>query len=179
MANRSPDDIRNALSAMQRGWQQGRAANDGDLTEPGAAGPDGSYDALGNGSSGSGYAGSAGGSLSGEERLVTDDDRTAGQSSGTGAGGNGHGADYGSTGGRDGTGGYGTADSYGVGSVGYPDYASEPDYSDVHWTDVAIRSGVPDGGLRQHHRPGRRQRARRGSGGQPQQRGARLSRGKR
>ncbi len=26
---------------------------------------------------------------------------------------------------------YGTADSYGVGSVGYPDYASEPDYSDA------------------------------------------------
>ena len=130
VANRSPDDIRNALSAMQRGWQQGRAADDGDLTEPGTAGPGGSYDALGNGSSGSGYAGSAGGSLSGEERLVTDDDRTAGQSSGTGgAGGNGHGADYGSTGGRDGTGGYGTADSYGVGSVGYPDYASESDYS--------------------------------------------------
>ena len=28
VANRSPDDIRNALSAMQRGWQQGREARD-------------------------------------------------------------------------------------------------------------------------------------------------------
>ena len=137
VANRSPDDIRNALSAMQRGWQLGRAADDGELTEPGTTRPDGSYDALGNGSSGSGYAGSAGGPRFGDERLVTDDDRTAGQASGagtgtgtgTGTGGNGHGADHGSTGDRDGTGGYGTADSYGVDSVGYPDYASEPDYS--------------------------------------------------
>ncbi|HEY1673659.1 MAG TPA: hypothetical protein VGG50_13150, partial [Streptosporangiaceae bacterium] len=28
VVNRSPDDIRNALSAMQRGWQQGREARD-------------------------------------------------------------------------------------------------------------------------------------------------------
>ena len=126
VANRSPDDIRNALSAMQRGWQQGRAADEGDLTEPGTARPGGTPDALGNGSGGSGYAGSAGGPLPGEERLVTDADRSAAQSSGNGDGaGNGHG----STGGRGGTGGYGTADSYGVGSVGYPDYASEPDHS--------------------------------------------------
>ncbi len=129
VANRSPDDIRNALSAMQRGWQQGRAADEGDLTEPGTARPGGSTpDALGNGSGGSGYAGSADGPLSGEERLVTDADRPAAQSSGNGGGaGNG----YGAAGGRGGTGGYGTADSYGVGSVGYPDYASEPDYSDA------------------------------------------------
>ena len=89
----------------------------------------------------SAYAGSEGGSLSGEERLVTDVDRPAAQSSGNGdaagnggAAGNGHG----STGGRDGADSYGTADSYETAdsygtadSVGYPDYTSEPDYSDT------------------------------------------------
>ncbi|HYY17591.1 MAG TPA: hypothetical protein VE864_02030, partial [Streptosporangiaceae bacterium] len=30
VANRSPDDIRSALSAMQRGWQQGRSVTDDD-----------------------------------------------------------------------------------------------------------------------------------------------------
>ncbi len=142
VANRSPHDIRNALSAMQRGWQQGRAADEGDLTETGTARPGGTPDALGNGSGGSGDAGSAGGSPSGEERLVTDVDRPAAQSSGNGgAAGNGHG----STGGRDGTDSYAAdsyaadsyaADSYGpdsagAGSAGYPDYTPEPDYSDA------------------------------------------------
>lgn len=36
VANRSPDDIRSALSAMQRGWQQGREANEGGAAEGGA-----------------------------------------------------------------------------------------------------------------------------------------------
>ena len=33
VANRSPDDIRSALSAMQRGWQQGRSVT-GEGAEP-------------------------------------------------------------------------------------------------------------------------------------------------
>jgi hypothetical protein len=32
VANRSPDDIRSALSAMQRGWQQGRSVTGDDST---------------------------------------------------------------------------------------------------------------------------------------------------
>ena len=40
VANRSPDDIRSALSAMQRGWQQGRSAagDDGTGTDSVASG---------------------------------------------------------------------------------------------------------------------------------------------
>ena len=39
VANRSPDDIRNALSAMQRGWQQGRSVTgDGAGTDSVASG---------------------------------------------------------------------------------------------------------------------------------------------
>jgi signal transduction histidine kinase len=119
VANRSPDDIRNALSAMQRGWQRAR----GDESSPGQDGaPAASGAYTGNGSLSSG---SDEGTVPGEERLVTDEERTAAQgtnSTGNGsAGGHDYSDDYGS--------GYGTADPYGVGSVGYPDYAAEPDYS--------------------------------------------------
>jgi hypothetical protein len=36
VANRSPDDIRSALSAMQRGWQQGREDGADDYTGTGS-----------------------------------------------------------------------------------------------------------------------------------------------
>ena len=48
VANRSPDDIRIALSAMQRGWQQGRTVNESSSPERGAP----SSGAAGNGAHG-------------------------------------------------------------------------------------------------------------------------------
>ena len=115
VANRSPDDIRNALSAMQRGWQQARA----DQGDPGQDGPSANGAHAGNGSF---PAGPDEGTVPGDERLVTDEERASAPGmNGGGTGGPGYGDGYGS--------GYGTADHYGVGNVGYPDYAAEPDYS--------------------------------------------------
>jgi signal transduction histidine kinase len=115
VANRSPDDIRNTLSAMQRGWQQARADQGG----PGQDGPPANGAHAANDSF---PAGPDEGTVPGDERLVTDEERASapGMSDG-GTGGQGYSDGYGS--------GYGTADRYGVGSVGYPDYAAEPDYS--------------------------------------------------
>jgi hypothetical protein len=45
VVNRSPDDIRNALSAMQRGWQQGRAANEGGSPRQDGASANGAHSA--------------------------------------------------------------------------------------------------------------------------------------
>jgi len=129
VANRSPDDIRTALSAMQHGWQQGRAASEAGVGEPGDTLPGGSPAAFGdspsafNGTGRARHAGPDAGILPGDERLVTDTDEPAapdGGDAGCTPGGNGHGAGYG----RADAGGSGTADDCGVGC---PDYAAEPD----------------------------------------------------
>ena len=112
VANRSPDDIRNALSAMQRGWQQARV---------GESGPDGAPANGTHAGNGSNPAVPDAGTVPGEERLVTDDERASTQGLGGGNGSAG-GQDHGD--GR----GYGTADRYDVSNVGYPDYAAEPGY---------------------------------------------------
>ena len=102
-ANRSPDDIRNALSAMQRGWQHARA---GEQDSPADGATPGS-DAPANGANeaaraiplGPGPAGPDDGTLADEERLAGEDERPAARS--TRSNGNaGHGLDsHGDTGG--------------------------------------------------------------------------------
>jgi signal transduction histidine kinase len=134
VANRSPDDIRNALSAMQRGWQQGRARDQGgpadDVTPRSDAPADGANEATRAIPLGPVSASPDEGTLAGEERLVREDERPAAGSNGNSGNGNaGNGMDsHGDTGGY----GYGsnadsyeTADNYGVGNVGYPDYSTE------------------------------------------------------
>ena len=141
VASRSPDDIRTALSAMQRGWQQGRTVNEGGSPERGTP----SGHAAGNGAHGAHAANGAHGSVPagpdertvpGDERLVTGQERAAAQGTGStgssgddgsagGSGDYGGSPGYGSGGGA----GHGTADGYGVGDVGFPDYSAEPDYS--------------------------------------------------
>ena len=134
VANRSPDDIRNALAAMQRGWQQGRARDQGGPAEdvtPGSDAPaDGANEATRAIPLGPVSASPDEGTLAGEERLVPEDERPATGSNGNSGNGNaGNGMDsHGDSGGY----GYGsnadsyeTADNYGVGNVGYPDYSTE------------------------------------------------------
>ncbi len=136
VANRSPDDIRNALSAMQRGWQHGRAGEQdspADDATPGSDAPaNGANEATRAIPLGPGPAGPDDGTLADEERLAGEDERPAARSNGNA----GHGLDsHGDTGGY----GYGSdaasynyetadnyADNYGVGDVEYPDYSSEP-----------------------------------------------------
>jgi hypothetical protein len=72
VANRSPDDIRNALSAMQRGWQQGRSATEGGTTDDGTGSVASGH--LSSGQTGHGAAGHEGESASDEgNRGGTDD----------------------------------------------------------------------------------------------------------
>ena len=174
VANRSPDDIRNALSAMQRGWQQARADQEGG---PGQDGPPANGAHAANGSF---PAGPDEGTVPGDERLVTDEERvSAEEMSGGGTGGHGYSDGYGS--------GYGTADRYGVGNVGYPDYAAEPGLLRVRRQSgrngprpgFRFHPRVPDGRDGAHRRQRRRHCARRGSGGQQEPRRTGLSRGKR
>ena len=74
VVNRSPDDIRNALSAMQRGWQQGRAANEGGSPEQDGAPANGAHAARG-----SHAGGPDDGTVPGDERLVTNEERATAQ----------------------------------------------------------------------------------------------------
>ena len=173
VANRSPDDIRNALSAMQRGWQQARADQGG----PGQDGPPANGAHAANGSF---PAGPDEGTVPGDERLVTDEERVSAEGmSGGGTGGHGYSDGYGS--------GYGTADRYGVGNVGYPDYAAEPDYSGSGASQDGTGPGRASDSIPAYrtaeteHTADRRRRhcARRGSGGQQEPRRTGLSRGKR
>jgi signal transduction histidine kinase len=127
VANRSPDDIRNALSAMQRGWQQGRADQQRGPELDGTPGGNGAYAA-----SGSLTGGGDEGTVPGEERLVTDEERTSAQGSGSTGNGNGYGG-----GGYSSDAGYGTADPYGVGNVGYPDYSAEPEGETGHEAEAS------------------------------------------
>jgi hypothetical protein len=129
VANRSPDDIRNALSAMQRGWQQGRARGQGgpaDDVTPGSDAPaDGANEATRAIPLGPVSASPDESTRAGEERLVPEDEQPATRSNGNSGNGNAvngmdsHGdADgygYGSNAGD-----YGTADNY-----GYSDYSTE------------------------------------------------------
>ncbi len=79
VVNRSPDGIRNALSAMQRGWQQGRAANEGGSPEQDGAPANGAHAARGN------HAGGPDdGTVPGGERLVTNEERATPQGHGGG-----------------------------------------------------------------------------------------------
>jgi hypothetical protein len=135
VANRSPDDIRNALSAMQRGWQQGRARDQGSPADDGTPGSDAPADRANEAIRaiplGPVSASPDEGTLAGEERPVREDERPAARSIGNSdnanagngmdshgdTGGYGHGSDAGN---------YGTADNYGAGNVGYPDYSTEP-----------------------------------------------------
>jgi signal transduction histidine kinase len=126
VANRSPDDIRNALSAMQRGWQQGRADQGGSPGQDGSSGANRAHAANGN-LTGSGDEGT----VPGEERFVTDEERSSAQGSDGNGNGNGYGGGYSSDAG------YGTADRYGVGNVGYPDYSAEPGGETGHETEAS------------------------------------------
>ena len=100
VANRSPDDIRNALSAMQRGWQQGRARDQGgpDDATPGSDAPaEGVNEASRAIPLGPVSASPDEGTLAGEEGLVREAERPAARSnansgsadSGSGSAGNG------------------------------------------------------------------------------------------
>ena len=80
-ANRSPDDIRNALSAMQRGWQQGRAANEGGSPEQSGAPASGAHTTRG-----SHAGGPDDGTVPGDERLVTNEEQATAQGHGSGNG---------------------------------------------------------------------------------------------
>jgi hypothetical protein len=74
VANRSPDDIRNALSAMQRGWQQGRSVTDGGATDDSTGTGTVASGHLPSGQTGHGAAGDEGESASDEgNRGGTDD----------------------------------------------------------------------------------------------------------
>ena len=79
VVNRSPDDIRNALSAMQRGWQQGRAANEGGSPEQSGAPASGAHTTRG-----SHAGGPDDGTVPGDERLVTNEERATAQGHGSG-----------------------------------------------------------------------------------------------
>jgi hypothetical protein len=119
VVNRSPDDIRNALSAMQRGWQQGRAANEGGSPEQDGAPASGTH-----ATRGSHAGGLDDGTVPGDERLVTNEERATAQDRGSG---NGSAAGSGYDGGYGSAAGYRTAGSHGAGSVGYPDYSARLD----------------------------------------------------
>src|SRR5450755_739061 len=83
VANRSPDDIRNALSAMQRGWQQGRARHQGgpDDATPGSEAPaEGVNEARRAIPLGPVSASPDEGTLAGEEGLVREAERPAARS---------------------------------------------------------------------------------------------------
>ena len=134
VVNRSPDDIRNALSAMQRGWQQGRAANEGGSPEQDGAPASGAHAARGSHAGGPDDA-----TVPGDERLVTNQERAATQ---------GHRSDNGSVGGS-GAGDF-TADSHGAGSAGYPDYSArlEPAGDTAHDTEAEASSSHDEQGYR-------------------------------
>jgi hypothetical protein len=138
VVNRSPDDIRNALSAMQRGWQRGRAANEGGSPEQHGAPANGAHAARG-----SHPGGPDDGTVPGGERLVTNEERATAQGHGSG---NGSGYDGGHGSGA----GYGTAGSYGAGSVGYPDYSArvEPAGDTAHDTEAEASSSHDEKGYR-------------------------------
>ena len=119
VVNRSPDDIRNALSAMQRGWQQGRAEN-----ESGSPGQDGAPANGAHAAGGSHAGGPDDGTVPGDEQLVTNEERATAQGHRSDIG---HDDDGGYDGGYDGGAGYRTAGSYGGGSAGYPDYSARPE----------------------------------------------------
>ena len=69
--------------------------------------------------------------MHGEERLVTDEERASAPGQDGTGNGNGYGGAYGSDAG------YGTADRYGVGNVGYPDYSAEPGGETGHETEAS------------------------------------------
>ena len=71
VVNRSPDGIRNALSAMQRGWQQGRAANEGGSPEQDGAPANGAHAARGNHAGGPDDGTVPGGERSADEERAT------------------------------------------------------------------------------------------------------------
>ena len=138
VVNRSPADIRNALSAMQRGWQQGRAANEGGSPEQGGAPASGAHTTRG-----SHAGGPDDGTVPGDERPVTNEERASAQGHGSGNGSTGDGG-YGSGAGS------GTAGSHGAGSVGYPDYSArlEPAGDAAHDTEAEARSSHDEQGYR-------------------------------
>jgi len=134
VVNRSPDDIRNALSAMQRGWQKGRAANEGGSPEQDGAPENGAHAAGGSHAGGPDDA-----AVPGDEQLVANEERATAQGRGSdndSAGGSGYDGGFGS--GAD----DGTAGSHGAGSVGYPDYPArlEPAGDTAHDTEAEASS---------------------------------------
>ncbi|MGO9783875.1 MAG: nitrate- and nitrite sensing domain-containing protein [Streptosporangiaceae bacterium] len=154
VANRSPDDIRNALSAMQRGWQHGRAGEQGgsaDDATPGSDAPaSGANEATRAIPLGPGPASPDDGTLADEEGLAGEDERPAARSNGnSGDSDAGHDPDsHGDTGGygygsNEAGYNYGTADNYGVGNVGYPGYSTEPAGSTGSGDDAG-RSAEPE-----------------------------------
>ena len=142
VVNRSPEGIRNALSAMQRGWQRGRTANEGGSPEHSpeqdGAPANGAHAARGSHAGGPDDA-----TVPEDGWLVTSEER---------ADAPGHGNDDGSAGGGDGGGGSGdgTAGSYGADSVGYPDYSARPEPASdtAHDTEAEASSHDEEEGYR-------------------------------
>ena len=123
---------------MQRGWQQGRAANEGGSPEQGGAPASGAHTTRG-----SHAGGPDDGTVPGDERPVTNEERASAQGHGSGNGSTGDGG-YGSGAGS------GTAGSHGAGSVGYPDYSArlEPAGDAAHDTEAEARSSHDEQGYR-------------------------------
>jgi len=74
VANRSPDDIRSALSAMQRGWQQGRGGPEGGPTDDSTGTGSVASGHLPSSQAGHGAAGTGGESTSDEGNRGGNDD---------------------------------------------------------------------------------------------------------